>query len=145
MLATRAPGQSRRELARELLARKDDFGVALVLILLTIIVFASATSVWEDSSSASRSVAGRSCSCSHTAGAHRRTFRVSAGGVVFVAILSAAIAALLGDTVATATAGFVGLLLAFVAPLVILRRILRARPSPSGSCSARWRSTSWSG
>ena len=122
MLATPAPGQSRRELARELLARKDDFGVALVLILLTIIVFASATSVWEQLISVALS-GGTLLFVLHTAGAHRRTFRVSAG-VVFVAILSAAIAALLGDTVATATAGFVGLLLAIVAPIVILRRIV---------------------
>ena len=122
MLATRAPGQSRRQLARELLARKDDFGVALVLILLTIIVFASATSVWGQLISVALS-GGTLLFVLHTAGAHRRTFRVSAR-VVFVAILSAAIAVLLGDTVATATAGFVGLLLAIVAPIVILRRIV---------------------
>ena len=122
MLATRAPGQSRRELARELLARKDDFGVALVLILLTIIVFASATSVWDQLVSVALS-GGTLLFVLHTAGAHRRTFRASAG-VVSVAILSAAIAVLLGDTVATATAGFVGLLLAIVAPIVILRRIV---------------------
>ena len=122
MLASRAPGQSRRELARELLARKDDFGVALVLILLTIIVFASATSVLGQFVSVALS-GGTLLFVLHTAGAHRRTFRASVG-VVSVAILSAAVAVLLGDTVATATAGFVGLLLAIVAPIVILRRIV---------------------
>ena len=40
------------------------------------------------------------------------------------AILGAAVAVLVGDAVASATAGLVGLLLAVVAPIVILRRIV---------------------
>ena len=39
-------------------------------------------------------------------------------------MISTAVALLLGDTMATSTAGLVGLLLAIVAPLVILRRIV---------------------
>ena len=122
MLPTRAPGESRRQQARGILARQDDFGVALLLILLTIIVFASATSVWGQLVSVILS-GGTLLFVLHTAGAHQRTFRASAA-VVSVAILSSAIAVLLGDTVATTTAGFVGLLLAIVAPIVILRRIV---------------------
>jgi hypothetical protein len=59
----------------------------------------------------------------HTAEAHRRTFRASAI-VVVVAVFSAAATLLLGEAVAASTAGIVGLLLAVLAPLVILRRIV---------------------
>ena len=59
----------------------------------------------------------------HTAQAHRRTFRLAAV-VVTVAVLSAAAALLFGHTAATSATGLVGLLLAVLAPLVILRRIV---------------------
>ena len=59
----------------------------------------------------------------HTAGAKRRTFRASAI-VVIVAVLASGIAVLFGEAVATTTAGIIGLLLAVVAPIVILRRII---------------------
>ena len=39
-------------------------------------------------------------------------------------MVTAAVALLLGETVGNTTAGLVGLLLAFVAPIVILRRIV---------------------
>ncbi len=122
MQPTRAPGESRRRQARETLAREDDFGVALVLILLTIIVFASATGAWGQLVSVALS-GGTLLFVLHTAGAHRRTFRASAIVVTF-AILGATVAVLLGDAVASSTAGIVGLLLAVVAPIVILRRIV---------------------
>ena len=122
MLGTRAPGQSRRSQVRARLAQKDDFGIALALILLTIIVFASATGVWGQFISVALS-GGTLLFVLHTAGAQRRALRASAV-VVSAALLSAAIAVLVGDTVATTTAGFIGLLLAIVAPIVILRRIV---------------------
>ena len=124
MLPARAPGESRRHQVRDVLARQDDFGVALALILITIIVFASAQGAVGQLVSVALS-GGTLLFVLHTAGAHRRTFRASALVVVF-AVLGAAIAVLVGDTVSSTTAGLVGLLLAVVAPLVILRRIVRS-------------------
>ncbi len=93
----------------------------LILILLTIIVFAAAQGTRGQLVSVALS-GGTLLFVLHTAEAHRRTFRISAV-VVTAAVLSAAAALLLGDTVASSTAGLVGLLLAVVAPVVILRRI----------------------
>ena len=60
----------------------------------------------------------------HTAGAHRRTFRASAA-VVTVAVLGAAGALFLGQEGQGASAArLIGLMLAVVAPVVILRRIV---------------------
>jgi hypothetical protein len=105
-----------------MLAKEDDFGVALVLILLTIIVFASAQGAWGQFVSVALS-GGTLLFVLHTAGASRRTFRAAAV-VVVIAVLGAGLSVLFGDTAATTTAGAVGLLLAIVAPIVILRRIV---------------------
>lgn len=122
MISTRPPGESRRQQARDLLAREDDFGVAIVLILLTIIVFSSAQGAWGQFVSVALS-GGTLLFVLHTAGAHRRAFRASAV-VVTIAVLGAGVAVLLGEAVATTAAGLIGLLLAVVAPIVILRRIV---------------------
>jgi hypothetical protein len=122
MQDSRAAGESRRKQVRDRLAREDDFGVALVLILLTITIFASAQGAWGQFVSVALS-GGTLLFVLHTAGAHRRTFRASAV-VVIISVLGAGIAVLLGDAVASTTAGIVGLLLAVVAPIVILRRIV---------------------
>jgi hypothetical protein len=122
MLPTRAPGESRRRQLHAALAREDDFGVVLALILATIIVFAAASGPTGQVASIVLS-GGTLLFVLHTAGANRRTFRVSAV-VVVCSILGATAALFLGDTVSSATAGVVGLLLAVVAPIVILRRIL---------------------
>jgi hypothetical protein len=124
MLPARVPGDSRRRLVRDALAREDDFGVALVLILITIIVFASAQSAIGQMVSVALS-GGTLLFVLHTAGAHRRTFRASAV-VVGAAVVAAIISVLVGNTSSSATAGLIGLLLAVVAPLVILRRIVRS-------------------
>ncbi len=58
----------------------------------------------------------------NTAGASRRTFRAAAV-VVSLGVIATAIALVLGDTFGATAAGVIGLLLAVVAPLVILRRI----------------------
>ncbi len=124
MLPTRAPGESRRQQLRAALARRDDFGVVLVLILATIIVFATASGTAGQLLSVALS-GGTLLFVLHTAGAHRRAFRASAV-VIVGSILGAAAAVLLGDAVSSATAGLVGLMLAIVAPVVILRRIFIA-------------------
>jgi len=118
----RSPGQTRWHQIREALARPDSFGVVLLLILLTIIVFASALGPVGQLVSVALS-GGTLLFVLHTAEAHRRTFRASAI-VVVVAVFSAAATLLLGEAVAASTAGIVGLLLAVLAPLVILRRIV---------------------
>jgi hypothetical protein len=122
MMAIREPGETRRQAARRLLGRQDDFGVALVLILLTVTVFAAAEGKVGQLASVALS-GGTLLFVLHTAGARGRTFRAAAT-VVGVAILAAAAAYYAGSAVPTATAGLVGLLLAVVAPIVILRRIV---------------------
>ena len=121
-MPVRRPGETRRQMVRAALARQDDFGVVLVMVLLTVIVFAAADGPVGQFVSVALSGATL-LFVLHTAGAHRRTFRASAV-VVVLAVLSAASATFLGNESATSTAGLVGLLLAVVAPLVILRRII---------------------
>lgn len=113
---------SRRRHTRNLLTRPDQFGFVLLLILATIIVFAGVDGPAGKLISVALS-GGTLLFVLHTAQAHRRTFRLAAI-VVIVAVLSAAGALLFGETVGSSTAGLVGLLLAVVAPLVILRRIV---------------------
>jgi ion channel len=121
-MPARAPGVSRPRHARNVLMRPDEFGVVLFLILATIIVFASVDGPLGKFVSATLS-GGTLLFVLHTAQANRRTFRLAAV-VVTVAILSAAGALLFGQTSPTSAAGLVGLLLAILAPLVILRRIV---------------------
>jgi len=113
---------SRRSHTRNLLTRPDEFGVVLFLILATIVVFAGVDGPFGKLVSVALS-GGTLLFVLHTAQAHRRTFRFAAI-VVTVAVLSAAGALLFGDTAGSSAAGLVGLLLAVVAPLVILRRIV---------------------
>ena len=122
MLPARAPGVSRRRHARDLVMGPDEFGVVLALILVTITVFAAVEGPFGKLISVALS-GGTLLFVLHTAQASRRTFRVAAV-VVTVAVLGAAGAMLFGDTAATSAAGLVGLLLAVLAPLVILRRIV---------------------
>jgi hypothetical protein len=124
MMPARAPGETRRQQVRGALARQDDFGVALFLILITIIVFASAQGSIGQLVSVALS-GGTLLFVLHTAGASRRTFRASAA-VVGLAMLAATIAVLVGNMDSSSTAGLVGLLLAIVAPIVILLRIVRS-------------------
>lgn len=122
MLPARAPGESRRARARTTLGAEDEFGIVLGLILLTIIVFAAAEG--PNGQMASVVLSGFTLLfVLNTAGAHRRAFRVSAV-VVVVSVVATGVALLLGDTIGASTAGLVGLLLAVVAPIVILRRIV---------------------
>ena len=122
MIPSRAPGQTRRSQARETLEREDDFGVVLILILLTIVVAAAAIGPVGQVISVALS-GGTLLYVLHTAGAHRRIFRTSTI-IVVVAVITAAVSLFLGETVGNATTGLVGVLLAVVAPIVILRRIV---------------------
>jgi hypothetical protein len=124
MMPIRAPGESRRDHLRQLFFGTDQFGVVIVLILLTVIVFATAVSTLGQLVSVAMS-GGTLLFVLHTAEARRRTFRTAAV-IVSIAVVSAAIALFVGDVVGSATTGLVGLLLALLAPLVILRRIVLA-------------------
>jgi len=108
----------------EFLRRDDDFGVVLVLILLTILSFSAALGAIGQLISVALS-GGTLLFVLHTAGANRHAFRFSAV-VVTLAVLSTAVALVFGEDVGRTMAGLVGLLLAIVAPLVILRRIVTA-------------------
>jgi hypothetical protein len=122
MIPARAPGATRRSLVRDELTRPDAFGVVLILILATITVFAAADGPLGQFISVALS-GGTLLFVLRTAQARRRTFRFAAV-VVAIAVLSAAGALLLGDTARSSTASLVGVLLAIVAPVVILRRIV---------------------
>lgn len=123
-MAAAAPRASGRAWLQGSLRRQDDFGIVLILILVTILSFAAAEGAIGQLLSVALS-GGTLLFVLHTAGAHRRTFRFSAV-VVTIAVLSTAVALVLGDDIGRTMAGLVGLLLAVVAPLVILRRILAA-------------------
>ena len=106
-------------------AREDDFGVVLVLILLTIISFSASAGEISEMVSVALS-GGTLLFIMHTAGARKRIYRVAVVTVV-LAVLGTAIALALGDDeLGKSAASLVGLLLAVVAPLIILRRILTA-------------------
>ena len=107
---------------RARLGEKDDYGVVLLLILATILTL----------SFGSETVGKLASVCLsgftllyvlHTSGARQRTVR-AASVVVVVAVAGAAGAQLTGASGGSDAAGLIGLLLAFAAPLVILRRIL---------------------
>jgi len=100
----------------------DAFGIVMVLILLTILAFAAADTPGGQLASVVLT-GGTLLFILHTSGTRGRTFRAAAV-LVIVALLVTAVALLFGDTIRATTARSVGLLLAFVAPIVILRRIL---------------------
>ena len=121
MMPTRAPGETRRRQLREALARTDDFGVVLLLIIATIIVFASALGPLGQLISVALS-GGTLLFVLHTSEARARTFRLSAI-IIAGAVVTTACGLLIGGGVGSGTAGVVGLLLAVVAPIAILQRI----------------------
>ena len=122
MLPDDAPERTRRDLAREMVTGADAFGVVIVLILLSILASAAA----DGASGQLISViltGGSLLFILHTSGARGRPFR-AATVVVVAALVFTALALLVGDQLGSSTARAVGLLLAFVAPVVILRRII---------------------
>ena len=122
MLGAPRSGVSRRTRLEEFLTREDDFGVVLLLILLTIISFSLAIGSIGQFVCVALS-GGTLLFVLHTAQAGRRTYRISAI-IVSLAVLSTGIAMLIGGDMGRTIAGVVGLLLAILAPIVILRRIL---------------------
>jgi hypothetical protein len=113
---------ARRSSLTARLEEQDDFGVVLILILATIVSI----------SLGGGPIGGFISVCLsgftllfvlHTSGARRRTFR-GALAIVVVAVAGAAVGLLSGAEQASTAAGLVGLLLAFAAPVIILRRIL---------------------
>jgi hypothetical protein len=108
------------------LEERDDFGLVLLLILATIMTI-----------SLGAGAAGQFIGVClsgftllfvlHTSDARRRTFR-AAVFIVVIAVAGAAVGLLFGanygSTYGSTAAGLIGLMLAFAAPLIILRRIL---------------------
>ena len=114
---------SRRARLESALSREDDFGVVLILILLTIVSFSAAAGAIGQLVSVGLS-GGTLLFVLHTAGARKGTFRTAAV-IVILAVLGTGIALVAGDDeIGRSAASLVGLLLAIVAPLVILRRII---------------------
>ena len=114
----------RRSRLTVLLERRDDFGLALLLIIATVVVI----SLGQGRLGQVISVALSGFTLLfvlHTSGARRRPFR-AAVVIVAVAVVGAAVALIVGVEYGAAAASLIGLLLAFVAPLVILRRILKS-------------------
>jgi hypothetical protein len=114
--------RTRRDFAREMLTGADAFGIVIILILLTTFAFAAAEGPVGELLSVILT-GGTLLFILHTSGARGRTFR-AATTLVVIALVVTAFALLFGDTIRTSTARAVGLLLAFVAPVVILRRII---------------------
>jgi hypothetical protein len=104
------------------LEERDDFGLVLLLILATILTIALGAG-------AAGQFVGVCLSgftllfVLHTSDAHRRTFR-AAVVIVVVAVAGAAVGMLIDADVGSTAAGLIGLMLAFAAPVIILRRIL---------------------
>jgi Ion channel len=121
MSQPRSSGTTRADFADELIVGADSFGIVIVLILLTIIFFAAAAEPIFQLVSVILS-GGTLLFVLHTAAANQRTVRL-ARVVVTVAVVGTAVAFVAGDVVGAATSRGVGLFLAMVAPIVILRRI----------------------
>jgi Ion channel len=122
MLPEDVAERTRRDLAREMVTGADAFGVVIVLILLSILASAAAEGAGGQLISVILT-GGSLLFILHTAGARGRPFR-AATVVVVAALVFTALALLVGDQLGSSTARAVGLLLAFVAPVVILRRII---------------------
>jgi hypothetical protein len=106
------------------LGGRDDYGVVLLLILATIIT----VSLGQGSVGQFVGICLSGFTLLfvlHTSDAHRRSFR-GAAVIVAIAVSGAALSLLIGHEEGVAAAGLIGLLLAFAAPLVILRRIGRS-------------------
>jgi hypothetical protein len=107
-----------------LLERRDDFGLALLLIIATVVVISLGQGRLGQMISVGLS-GFTLLFVLHTSGARRRPFR-AAVVIVVLAVAGAALALVVGVEYGAAAASLIGLLLAFVAPLVILQRILKS-------------------
>jgi Ion channel len=123
-MATRASVTARRSQLTILLSQRDDYGLVLLLIIATIVVISLGLGALGQFVSVCLS-GFTLLFVLHTSDARQRSFRAAAV-IVAVAIASSAAALFVGREHGTAAAGLIGLMLAFVAPIVILRRILRS-------------------
>jgi len=121
-MPTRATVAARRNRVTTRLEEQDDFGIVLLLILATIMVVSLGAGAIGQFIGVCLS-GFTLLFVLHTSGAHRRTFR-AALAVVVIAVAGAAVGLLSGGEQASTAAGLIGLLLAFAAPVIILRRIL---------------------
>jgi Ion channel. len=106
------------------LEQRDDYGIVLLLILATIVTI----SLGQGAGGQFIGVCLSGFTLLfvlHTSDAPRRGYR-AASVIVGLAVAGAALSLLIGYGHGAAAAGLVGLLLAFAAPLVILRRITRS-------------------
>jgi len=104
------------------LEERDDFGLVLLLILATIMTISLGAGALGQFIGVCLS-GFTLLFVLHTSDARRRTFR-AAVMVVVVAVAGAAVSLLIGADYGSTAAGLIGLLLAFAAPVIILRRIL---------------------
>lgn len=121
-MSTPAGSATRRSRLAARLEERDDFGIVLLLILATIMTVSLGAGA--PGQLVAVCLSGFTLLfVLHTSDARRRTFR-AALAVVLIAVLGAA-AGLVSDAERGYTAaGLIGLLLAFAAPVIILRRIL---------------------
>jgi len=119
---TPPPIPSRRGSLTARLEERDDFGIVLILILATIVSISLGAGAVGTFVSVCLS-GFTLLFVLHTSGARSRTFR-PALVVVAVAVAGAAIGLFIGAEYGSTAAGVIGLLLAFAAPVIILRRIL---------------------
>jgi hypothetical protein len=101
---------------------RDDYGLVLLLILATIMTISLGAGALGQFIGVCLS-GFTLLFVLHTSDARRRTFRVALA-VVVIAVGGAAVGLQSGSEYASTAAGLIGLLLAFAAPVVILRRIL---------------------
>jgi hypothetical protein len=118
---TRANLAARNNLIAARLEERDDYGLVLVLILATI--FTLALGQGQAGQFISVCLSGFTLLfVLHTSDARRRSYR-GASVIVAIAIVGTGFGLLFGADDGTAAAGLIGLLLAFAAPVVILRHI----------------------
>src|SRR6188474_456252 len=121
-MPTRATVAARRNRVTTRLEEQDDFGIVLLLILATIMVVSLGAGAIGQFIGVCLS-GFTLLFVLHTSGAHRRTFR-AAVAIVGFAVAGAALGLLSSVDYGSTAAGLIGLMLAFAAPVIILRRIL---------------------
>ncbi len=121
-MRTPAPIAARGGRFKARLEERDDFGLVLLLILATIMTISLGAGAGGQFIAVCLS-GFTLLFVLHTSDARRRTFR-AAVVIVVIAVAGAALGMLIGADYESTAAGLIGLMLAFAAPVIILRRIL---------------------
>jgi hypothetical protein len=121
-MPTPAAIAERRSRLTTRLEERDDFGLVLLLILATVMTISLGAGPIGQFIGVCLS-GFTLLFVLHTSDARRRTFR-AAVMVVVVAVAGAAVGLLIDADFGSTAAGLIGLMLAFAAPVIILRRIL---------------------